>query len=67
VNKTYIQKSIRRMSISSSEDLKIKLLEGTASLDRGEGIDGEQAFDRLRQRINERKESAKFSRRSTRL
>ena len=66
-NESYTQKSILRMSISSSEDLKIKLLEGTASLDRGEGIDGEQAFDRLRQRIKERKVSGKVSQRSTRL
>jgi hypothetical protein len=66
-NKSHTQKSIRRMSISSSEDLKIKLLEGTASLDRGEGIDGDQAFDRLRQRIKERKVSGKVSQRSTRL
>jgi len=46
---------LKRISISSSDDLKKKLLEGIASLDRGEGIEGEVAFSRLRERIKERK------------
>ena len=46
---------LKRISISSSNELKKQLLEGIASLNRGEGIDGEQAFGRLRERIKERK------------
>jgi antitoxin ParD1/3/4 len=46
---------LKRISVSSSADLKRKLLEGIASLERGEGIEGEQAFRELRQRIKERK------------
>lgn len=46
---------LKRISVYSINELKDKLLEGIASLDRGEGIDGEKAFDHLRQRIKERK------------
>jgi antitoxin ParD1/3/4 len=46
---------LRRISIRSGPDLRNKLLEGIASLDRSEGIDGEQAFSQLRQRIKKRK------------
>lgn len=46
---------LKRLSVSSIEELQAKLLEGTASLDRGEGIDGETGFRRLRERIQERK------------
>jgi hypothetical protein len=49
------QKALHGVAISSSKDLRSKLLKGIASLNRGEGIDGEQAFDRLRQRIKVRK------------
>ncbi len=37
-----------RVSASSLAQLEQKLLQGVASLDRGEGIDGEEAFKRLR-------------------
>ena len=46
---------LKRVSVSSINELKERLLEGIASLDRGEGMDGEQAFHRLRERIKERK------------
>jgi len=46
---------LRRISVSSMGELEERLLAGVASLDRGEGIDGEEAFKRLRQRAQERK------------
>jgi len=46
---------LKRISVSSLGELKQKLLEGMASLDRGHGIDGEKAFDHLRRRANDRK------------
>ena len=46
---------LKRISVSSMSDLRQKLQEGLASLDRGEGIDGEEAFKQLRQRIKNRK------------
>ena len=46
---------LKRISVSSFAELKEKLLEGVSSLDRGQRIKGEQAFERLRQRAKERK------------
>ena len=36
-------------------ELEEKLLAGVASLERGKGIDGEDAFKRLRQRVKNHK------------
>ncbi len=49
---------LKRLSISSMEELKGKLSEALASLDAGEGIGGEEAFSRLRQRIKAHKARA---------
>jgi antitoxin ParD1/3/4 len=46
---------LKRISVSSLPELKQKLLQGIGSLDCGQGIEGEQAFDLLRKRIRERK------------
>ena len=46
---------LKRISVSSLSELKETLLEGIRSLDRGQRIEGEQAFEVLRQRIKERK------------
>ena len=46
---------LKRVSVSSMAELEQKLMEGVASLDRGEGVDGAQAFKQLRQRTKERK------------
>jgi len=48
---------LKRISVSSMAELKQKLMEGVASLERGEGVDGEEAFKRVRQRIKDRKKS----------
>jgi hypothetical protein len=44
-----------QITVSSLGELKAKLLQAIASLDRGEGIEGEEAFRRLRKRIKLRK------------
>jgi hypothetical protein len=44
-----------RLNVESTAELEQKLLEGIASLDRGEGIEGEEAFKRLRQRAQKSK------------
>ncbi len=46
---------LKRIAVSSIEELKGKLLEGVASLDRGEGVEGETAFRLVRERIRGRK------------
>jgi len=46
---------LKRVSVSSMAELEQKLMEGVASLDRGEGVEGDEAFMRLRQRTKERK------------
>jgi antitoxin ParD1/3/4 len=46
---------LKRISVSSMAELEQKLMEGAASLDRGEGVVGDEAFKRLRQRTKERK------------
>jgi antitoxin ParD1/3/4 len=46
---------LKRISVSSFEQLEERLLAGVASLNKGEGIEGEEAFKRLRQRSQNRK------------
>ena len=46
---------LKRVSVSSMAEVEQKLKEGVASLERGEGVDGDQAFKQLRQRNKERK------------
>jgi antitoxin ParD1/3/4 len=46
---------LKRISISSMAELEEKLMVGIASLDRCQGVDGEEAFARLRQRARKRK------------
>ena len=46
---------LKRISVSSMAELEEKLLAGIASLDGGEGIAGEEAFKRLRQRAQAHK------------
>jgi antitoxin ParD1/3/4 len=41
---------LKRLSVSSLEELEAKLLTSAEKLDRGEGRDGEAMFARLRQR-----------------
>jgi antitoxin ParD1/3/4 len=40
------------------EELERQLLQSVDSLDRGEGVDGEEAFRRLRKRIKESRSNA---------
>jgi antitoxin ParD1/3/4 len=46
---------LKRISVSSMEELKATITEAVASLDGGEGINGEEAFARLRERIKAHK------------
>jgi antitoxin ParD1/3/4 len=46
---------LKRVSVSSMAELEQKLLAGVASLERGEGVEGDKAFKRLRGRTKERK------------
>ena len=46
---------LKRISVSSMAELEQKLMEGVASLERGEGVEGDEAFRRLRQRTKDRK------------
>ena len=46
---------LKRVSVSSLGELREKLLEGISSLDRGQRIEGEEAFGLLRQRTKQRK------------
>lgn len=46
---------VKRLSVDSIEELQGKLLAGIKSLDRGQGIEGEEAFKRLQGKIKERK------------
>jgi hypothetical protein len=48
----------KRISISSGKDLRVKLLEGISSLEKGHGLEGEEAFRVLRERVNQRKSHA---------
>ena len=49
---------LKRVSVSSLAELKLKLEEGVASLNGGKGIDAEEAFSKIRQRIKGRKARA---------
>jgi len=42
---------LKRISVSSIEGLRTKLVEGISSLDKGHGIEGEEAFRRIRERV----------------
>jgi antitoxin ParD1/3/4 len=46
---------LKRVSVSSMAELEQKLMQGVVSLERGEGVEGDEAFKRLRQRTKERK------------
>ena len=46
---------LKRISVSSMAELEQKLLAGVTSLERGEGVEGDEAFRRLRGRTKERK------------
>jgi antitoxin ParD1/3/4 len=46
---------LKRLSVSSLHDLEARLLENAEKLDRGEGLDGEAVFARLRQRRKARR------------
>jgi len=46
---------LKRISVSSLEELRTKLMEGVSSLEKGQGIEGEEAFRLLRERIKRRK------------
>ncbi len=50
------QDLLKRISVSSLAELEDKLLASIASLERGEGIEGEEAFRRLRKRIKNRRD-----------
>jgi antitoxin ParD1/3/4 len=44
---------LRKISVSSLAELEARLKEGVASLERGEGMEGEEAFKALRKRSKE--------------
>lgn len=48
---------LKRISVSSLPELEAKLLKAAESLDVGRGVDGEQAFSRLRQRSKSRRQN----------
>lgn len=52
------QDLLKKISVASLAELEEKLSASIASFERGEGIEGEEAFRRLRQRIKDRQESA---------
>jgi antitoxin ParD1/3/4 len=49
---------LKRISAGSLPELEVKLLAAAESLDAGKGVDGEQVFARLRQRIKTRRQNA---------
>ena len=49
---------LKRISASSMAELEERLLAGVNSLNRGEGVDGEEAFKRLRKRALDRRKRA---------
>lgn len=49
---------LKTLSVGSPAELEAKLLEAAASLDAGKGVDGEQAFARLRSRSKIRRTDA---------
>jgi hypothetical protein len=54
IQKLRADELLKRISVSSMAELEERLLAGVASLDRGAGIDGKEAFQRLRKRIRNR-------------
>lgn len=48
---------LKRISVSSLPELEAKLLKAAESLDVGRGVDGKQAFSRLRQRSKSRRQN----------
>ena len=46
---------LKHISVSSLEELRTKLMEGVSSLEKGQGIEGEEAFRLLRERVKQRK------------
>jgi len=49
---------LKRVSVGSLAELEAKLLKAAESLDAGKGVNGEQVFARLRQRIKTRRHNA---------
>jgi antitoxin ParD1/3/4 len=49
---------LKRISAGSLPELEAKLLAAAESLDAGKGVEGEQVFARLRQRIKTRRQNA---------
>jgi antitoxin ParD1/3/4 len=49
---------LKRISAGSLPELEAKLLAAAESLDAGRGVDGEQVFARLRQRVKTRRQNA---------
>jgi antitoxin ParD1/3/4 len=49
---------LKRISVRSLPELEAKLMAAAESLDAGKGVDGEQVFARLRQRIKTRRKNA---------
>ncbi len=49
---------LKRISVSSLDELKQELIKGIDGLDRGEGVEGEHAFRRLRNRRKDGKARA---------
>jgi antitoxin ParD1/3/4 len=48
---------LKRISVASLPELEAKLLRAAESLDAGGGVDGEQAFSRLRNRARARRQN----------
>ena len=48
---------LKRISVGSLAELEAKLLKSAESLDAGRGVDGEEAFSRLRNRIKARRKN----------
>jgi antitoxin ParD1/3/4 len=48
---------LKQISVGSLPELEAKLLKAAESLDAGRGVDGEQAFARLRKRIKSRRQN----------
>ena len=49
------QDLLKKLSVSSSVELESKLMASIARFERGEGIKGEEAFRKLRQRIGDKR------------
>jgi antitoxin ParD1/3/4 len=49
---------LKRIAVGSLSELETKMLRAAESLDAGKGLDGEEVFARLRQRIKTRRRNA---------